>query len=118
MRSALEPSVTSTGTSRPTVEEILDTFAARSPDPFVVRVERRPGEREPRWAQIISAPDVHRRGHRARAGRPDVTATPVARAIRAAGPGDVDLARDVAELWARVERLERRLGLNEDVGWG
>ena len=37
-----------------TVDEVLDALAARSPDPFVVRVERRPGEREPRWAQIIS----------------------------------------------------------------
>jgi hypothetical protein len=26
-----------------------------------------------------------------------------------------DLARDVAELWLRVERLERLLGLEEDL---
>ena len=29
---------------------------------------------------------------------------------------NTDLARDVAELWLRVERLERLLGLAEDVG--
>ncbi len=28
---------------------------------------------------------------------------------------NADLARDVAELWSRVERLERLLGLSEDV---
>ena len=33
-----------------TVEEVLDTLAARSPDPFAVRLQRRPGEREARWA--------------------------------------------------------------------
>ena len=37
-----------------TVEEILDTLAARSPDPFAVRVGRRPGEREARWAQLLA----------------------------------------------------------------
>jgi hypothetical protein len=26
-----------------------------------------------------------------------------------------DLARDVAELWLRVERIERKLGLAEDL---
>ena len=30
-------------------------------------------------------------------------------------PPSADLARDVAELWLRVERLERLLGLSEDV---
>ena len=34
--------------------------------------------------------------------------------VAAAAP-NVDLARDVAELWRRVERLERLLGLSEDV---
>ena len=98
-----------------TVDEVLDTLAARSPDPFVVRVGRRPGEREP-----ALGPDhlrrSSRRGRRARVGdRRRVTATRFARAVGAPSPSYVDLARDVAELWARVERLERRLGLSEDV---
>ena len=42
---------------------------------------------------------------------PPVAAEPVAPAA-ATNP---DLARDVAELWLRVERLERLLGLSEDV---
>src|SRR3954449_2214101 len=37
-----------------TVEEILDMLAARSPEPFAMRVGRRSGEREPRWAQALS----------------------------------------------------------------
>ena len=37
-----------------TAEEILDTLAARSPDPFAVRLERRPGEREARWAHAAA----------------------------------------------------------------
>ena len=37
----------------PTVEEILDTLAGRSPEPFAVRLERRPGEREARFAHLL-----------------------------------------------------------------
>ena len=98
-----------------TVEEVLDTLAARSPDPFVVRVGRRPGEREPRWAQIISGevpeafaePEPESADASSRPSSPEPSQPP--------SPSYVDLARDVAELWARVERLERRLGLSEDV---
>ena len=90
-----------------TVEEILDTLAARSPEPFAVRVERRPGEREGRWAHALSGP-------------PDVpeTAYEPATTEREPAPAPTansDLARDVAELWLRVERLERLLGLEEDL---
>jgi uncharacterized protein YceH (UPF0502 family) len=89
-----------------TVEEILDTLAARSPDPFAVRLERRPGEREARWAHALS-------------GEPDVSAartapTTAEHEVEPPTPAQ-DLARDVAELWLRVERLEKLLGLSEDV---
>ena len=100
------------GDDAATVEEVLDTLAARSPDPFVVRVGRRPGEREPRWAQIISGevPEAMAEPEpepEPAQSRPAPTSP--------SAPSYVDLARDVAELWARVERLERRLGLSEDV---
>jgi uncharacterized protein YceH (UPF0502 family) len=87
-----------------TVEEVLDTLAARSPDAFVARLERRPGEREARWAHALS-------------GEPDPGPPAPRQATEAAEPVEAapDLARDVAELWLRVERLEKLLGLQEDV---
>ena len=39
-----------------TVDEMLDTLAARSPDAFVVRIGRRPGERDDRWASVLGDP--------------------------------------------------------------
>src|SRR5262245_52160047 len=95
------------------VEEILDTLAARSPEPFAVRLERRPGERDARWAHLLSG---------AAAAQLDAVSLP--RDVQ--WPSDVeetsppaavspDLARDVAELWLRVERIERKLGLAEDL---
>ena len=91
-----------------TVEEILDTLAARSPDPFAVPVGRRPGERESRWAQLLAGDVVGLDadiGPAAVEDEGEIVEPPTHR----------DLARDVAELWARVERLERELGLSEDV---
>ena len=35
------------------VEEILDTLAARSPEPFAIRLERHAGERETRFAHLL-----------------------------------------------------------------
>jgi uncharacterized protein YceH (UPF0502 family) len=103
-----------------TVEEILDMLAARSPEPFAARVARRPGEREARWAQALSGEPEDGIGpgdDTQELDRLDDTgplAAPV-KAQPALAPPDPDLARDVAELWARVERLERLLGLSEDV---
>jgi uncharacterized protein YceH (UPF0502 family) len=92
------------------VEEILDTLAARSPDPFAVRLERRAGEREARWAHTLSgaAEDTVERAE----DDTEPTDRPLPVAAAAA---NTDLARDVAELWLRVERLERLLGLAEDL---
>ena len=88
-------------------DEVLDALAARSPDPFAVRLERRPGEREARWAHALTDDED---GHADAVT--DRTADP---APPTEAPRDHDLARDVAELSARVERLERALGLDEDV---
>jgi uncharacterized protein len=105
-----------------TVEEILDMLAARSPEPFAVRVARRSGEREPRWAQALSESpggadddDVDEDDDLDDTGP---LAAPVRAAAASAAPAtaaNADLARDVAELWSRVERLERLLGLSENV---
>ena len=99
-----------------TVEEILDTLAARSPEPFVVRVERRPGEREGRWAHALSGPPDLSAGDITAPDGIDLDA-PAAedQAEPAPAAANADLARDVAELWLRVERLERLLGLAEDL---
>ena len=37
----------------PTIEELLDALAARSPEPLAMRVGRRPGERDDRWSAAI-----------------------------------------------------------------
>ena len=90
-----------------TVEEILDTLAARSPDPFAVRLERRPGEREARWAHALS-------------GEPDssVEDPPTPDGTTSTG-GDGGRPRAATptspatspSCGSRVERLERLLGL-------
>ena len=103
-----------------TVEEILDMLTARSPEPFAARVARRPGEREGRWAQALAGEpeDAIGRGDDTQElDRLDDDTGPMPAPAKtpptaAASP---DLARDVAELWSRVERLERLLGLSEDV---
>ncbi|MGH9271339.1 MAG: YceH family protein [Ilumatobacteraceae bacterium] len=109
-------------------DEVLDALAARSPDPFVVRLERRPGEREPRWAHALTDDDAEPADAvtdltNASVPPSDVdarnldagTSAPIAAIPDPAPVPGNDLARDVAELWARVERLERELGLDEDV---
>ena len=96
------------------VEEILDTLAARSPEPFAMRLERRPGERDHRWAHLLSGLAAARLDSMAPAVDPDRDDTePVT--VGAPATLNADLARDVAELWLRVERLERKLGLAEDL---
>jgi uncharacterized protein len=102
-----------------TVEEILDMLAARSPEPFATRVVRQPGERESRWAQAMSGEpeDAIGPGDDTREIEQalDDTGPMTAPATSPPAPANADLARDVAELWSRVERLERLLGLSEDV---
>ncbi|MGI9052695.1 MAG: YceH family protein [Ilumatobacteraceae bacterium] len=114
-----------------TVEEVLDTLAARSPEPFATRVGRRAGERESRWTHAISEPaedqatldgDDSDLGDGDDVGDGDgddeLDDRAAAPAHRTATGDNGDLGRDVAELWARVERLERLLGLDEDVSSG
>jgi len=93
----------------PTVDEALDALVARRPEPFATRLERRPGEREPRFAHLLS-------------GDPDDGDTPITQgpdavtdaADRPDQPSDrlADLAAEIAELRRRLEHLERSLGVD------
>lgn len=74
------------------VESVLEALAARHPDPLVKRLDRRPGQKEERWAHLLSG-DVDEASFE---NRP----APVSRAVTTA-------ARD--ELVSRVERLEGEL---------
>jgi uncharacterized protein len=100
------------GDDEATVDEILDTLAARSPEPFAVLLERRPGERDPRWVHLLCGMATARLDTMARPADYDDDSEPAATAPPVANS---DLARDVAELWLRVERIERKLGLAEDL---
>jgi uncharacterized protein len=89
------------------VEEILDTLAGRSPEPFAIRLERRVGEREARWAHLLS-------------GEPDPSdeAPPSdeGEERRATRGGRMDAVEaELAELRRRVDRLERLLDRAADA---
>jgi uncharacterized protein YceH (UPF0502 family) len=94
-----------------TVEEMLDTLAARSPEAFAERIGRRPGERDDRWMVLLGDTPVHGDGDDTGplemvepAWRDDPQKpTP-------GGDSDVDALRDQVEaLTARVAQLEARL---------
>jgi len=87
-----------------TVEALLQELSAHAEGPFVVRLPREPGRREPRYAQLLCGPVA--------AGE----AAPAASATRPEGPaGNVDpdrfaqLEQSVAGLQARVLALETKL---------
>jgi uncharacterized protein YceH (UPF0502 family) len=91
------------------VEEILDMLAGRSPEPFAVRIERRPGEREARFAHLLLG-EIDEA-----AGDPPVTTDRdqprgSRRTMTDADAGS--LAGEVAALRARVDRVERMLGID------
>ncbi len=75
------------------VEAVLDQLSRADP-PFVAQVERQPGQKEPRWIDLLQANPEERAAASATSG----AVTPSSR-----GAGRVD------ELEARVDALERRL---------
>ncbi len=40
------------------IERVLEDLAARTPDPLVVRLERRPGQKEERWAHLLCGDEI------------------------------------------------------------
>lgn len=93
-----------------TVDEALDALASRRPEPFATRIERRSGEREVRFAHLLTG-EVDRSADVDR----DDTDEPAPRGVDddvSTGSGDVAaLANEVARLRVRVDRLERELGV-------
>lgn len=95
-----------------TVEEALDTLAARSPEAFAVHLERRPGEREARWAHLLGG-EVDEGGF----GAPpsDTGAIPRPAATTVTRAADDGLAAEVAALRRRLDRLESMLGIDPEI---
>jgi hypothetical protein len=98
----------------PTVDEILDTLAGRSPEPFAVRLERRPGEREARFAHLL----LGEIDEAANAAPVAADRDPHRDPQRATSDRGGSLADEVAELRDRLDRLERMLGIQPDEAAG
>jgi hypothetical protein len=98
----------------PNVEEVLDTLAGRSPEPFAVRLERRPGEREARFAHLLLGEIDEAANDSPVAADRDHRGTQGATSDSSGGT----LADEVAELRARLDRLERLLGIEPDQAAG
>lgn len=96
------------------VDEVLDTLASRSPEALAVRLERRPGERDERWADLLTgeAPDVPpMAADRDPSGGPGSSAN--APRAESGQQSDVELlAEEVDHLRARLDRLELMLGVD------
>ena len=92
----------------PSIDEALDTLAARSPEPFAVRLERHPGEREARWAHLLSGAVDE-----AAMAPPDGTGS-ISRFAPEPSPATParDLAAEVDALRRRLDRLEELLGID------
>lgn len=84
------------------VEALLQELATQREGPFVVRLPREPGRREPRYAQLLGGPVT------ASLSSPEVPAEP-ARAALQAGEGRIArLEQTVEDLQARVQALESK----------
>jgi hypothetical protein len=97
------------------VEAFLDELAARAEangGPLVVKLPRQAGEREQRWAHLLSGPvQIDARETRSAAAPAaaggDIAVTELA-ALKA---HNAQLAAELADLRAKVERLARELGI-------
>lgn len=106
-----------------TVEEALDALVSRRPEPFAIRLERRPGEREVRFAHLLTGeadldgepPTPDSVAEESGPGVPSGREAPAP--TSEAGNGALDrLAAEVERLRARVDRLERELGVGDTSG--
>ncbi len=93
------------------VEAFLEELAQRAPEqggPLVLRLARAAGERESRWVHLLSGPVEARRAEPALAPPPaDLSLADIA-ALRS---HQAQLAAEVAELRARVDRMAGELGI-------
>ena len=96
-----------------TVEELLDALAARSPEPLAVRLGRRPGERDDRWAAAIGSVATDEVSEEV---DDDVDATGPLGFVEPAWRDDSlrkrvdELETAMASMAARLERLEKLAG--------
>jgi hypothetical protein len=96
------------------VEGFLEELAAK-PTPLAIRLNRAPGEREARWAQLLCGEVAQPAGSVAR-GAEDAAAVLGAASVSAAELSalraeQTRLAAEVADLKALVQRLARELGV-------
>ncbi|HET8618492.1 MAG TPA: DUF480 domain-containing protein [Acidimicrobiales bacterium] len=82
------------------IDAVLDALAARTPNPFAARIDRRPGDHETRWVEILTPGGAERSAAANDTGGP---------ALVPAGPGAAAGGPSYTELVARVAELERRL---------
>ena len=90
------------------VEGFLDELAAKA-EPMMVKLNRAPGEREARWAQLLCG-EVAQPAARA-GGHDDAGSSVSAGELSALRNEQTRLAAEVAELKALVQRLARELGV-------
>ncbi|MED5621814.1 YceH family protein [Ideonella sp. BN130291] len=88
------------------VEAFLDEMAAHEP-PFVVKLQRRPGERESRWAHLLCGEVAM---PAAAGGTADSVAPSEFEALKAE---QARMAAELAELRSLVQRMARELGISE-----
>jgi uncharacterized protein YceH (UPF0502 family) len=93
------------------VEEVLDTLAARTPDPFVVRLAPRPGQKDARWAHLLSGTPADDDTF---APTPWAAHRPEADMFDEEPRAAADLTARVEALEARLSRLEEALGIPDD----
>ena len=93
------------------VEGFLEELAAKA-EPMAIKLNRAPGEREARWAQLLCGEVAQPAGSVARSAADDVAAASVgAGELSALRAEQTRLAAEVAELKALVQRLARELGV-------
>jgi uncharacterized protein YceH (UPF0502 family) len=93
------------------VEGFLEELAAKA-EPMAIKLNRAPGEREARWAQLLCGEVAQPAGSVARSAADDLAAASVgAGELSALRAEQTRLAAEVAELKALVQRLARELGV-------
>ncbi len=93
------------------VEGFLEELAAKA-EPMAFKLNRAPGEREARWAQLLCGEVAQPAGSVARSAADEMAAAGVGAAeLSALRAEQTRLAAEVAELNALVQRLARELGV-------